>query len=190
MHRKIIVGLTFALLLFAVTGCSSAKSGSSASSTSFADATPTGKGGTFPSATAANAQIPVVVVKVASGRHLTRTQWIAKSDAICTRLNTQLEAITVRKAWELPRVLPQEAALVRTEVSELAKLVPPASKTSAWQDFLTESLQWAEGSDKLVAYRNLGDEITKSPLAVNILAIRKHLTMIARQDGLIACALA
>jgi hypothetical protein len=165
-------------------GCGgSSKSGET--STSAATTPTTTAAGT----TAANT-VPVltVTVKVASGRPLSRAQWIARGDAICARLNRELDAISVKVAAELPRVLPQEAAYERAEVAQLATLVPPASSANDWQEFLNATLQWAEGSAKLAEYGRFGDAITRTPLAATVIAVHEHVLRIAKRNGFKACS--
>lgn len=176
------LALTLLATMLAAAGC-----GGSSKTTETTASTTTTTGASTP-AVPTTASVPAVTVTVASGKPLSRAQWIAKGDAICVRLSNELEGLSVKKAAELPRVLPLEAAYVRNEVAQLAKLVPPASKASDWQQFLTAGLQWAEGSAKLAEDGKLGDAITKAPLATAVVAIHEHLKQIAKIDGFQHCS--
>ena len=176
--RLTALALAATSLVLAAGGCGgSSKSASTEASTSAASTT-----------TTTAATLPNVPVAIAPGRPLKRAQWIVKGDAIWSRLNTELEAVHVKKVAELVRVLPQEVAYERAAVTQLAKLVPPPSKADDWRQFLGAMLQWAEGSSELAAYAKLGDTITRSPLATATGAVHKQMNQIARYDGLMACS--
>lgn len=174
---------TFVLMLAATAqaaGCGGSSKAGSTSASGVVAATETTQSTAVPTRVAA--------VKIASGKPLSRRSWIAKGEEICGRLNAELASIKIRVMAEIARVLPQATAYERTAIGQLAKLVPPASKAHDWQQFLTESLQFAENSARLVNYARLGDSITRSPLAVQTRELREHLIKIPKRDGFKECA--
>lgn len=184
LHSQ-LAAFALAAITLAVSGCGGS---SKTVSTSASVATTTAATST-PVTTTSTSSPPVrsVTVKVASGAPLTRAQWIAKGDAICTHLNAELETISVNKASELPRVLPQEAAYERNAFAKLVKLVPPTTMANDWRQYLTDLLQAAEDSTKL-ASENIGESLITSPLARATLAVRARSTQIAKHDGFKECS--
>ena len=188
LHTTLVL-LALALLatVLATSGCGgSSKSGSTGTPTTAAAATPATT--TAAGTTVTTASIPAVTVKVSSGKPLTRAQWIAKANALCTSLKNELSLLHVKFAAEFARTLPQEAAYVRVEVAHLAQLVPPASEASNWQQFLNASLQWAEGDMQMLKYANQGAHILTSPTARSTFAIYARVLAIAKRSGLNACS--
>jgi hypothetical protein len=185
MLQATLASLVIALAAFTLIsgGCggSSKTESTSAVATTAAPETTTSAATATPRTTAAPA--------IASGKPLTRAEWIAKGDAICARTNAETKAIHVKAAAEFARTLPQTAAYKRAEVAELAKLTPPTSKASDWQLILNEVSQIAEYSAKLAGFAKLGDAITKAPLATSIIKTNEHLVLVAKRDGFKACSL-
>lgn len=180
-----LAALALAATAATVSGCGGSSKSSTTAASTAAPVVPV----TTSAATATPLTLPSVAVRIGPGRPLTQTVWIARGDAVCARLNRELETITVKRARELPRVLPQEAAYERAAVAELAKLVPPAARTHDWQSYLVATLQLAEGSDRLAAeFSSLGDNVLKAPLAVALITARQHLNAIARHDGFKDCS--
>jgi hypothetical protein len=130
---------------------------------------------------------PTATVKLASGRPLTRAEWIARGEVICTRTNTQLSATTSPSEREYPRVLPQLAVYEWTEARELSKLVPPRSKTHDWAqivknlqldgDYLNTLASYFQAKNKRAAYQLLGTAER----------LHQQLNAIARRDGFNEC---
>jgi hypothetical protein len=131
----------------------------------------------------------VAAVKPAVGKPLSRARWIAKGEAICTRLNAQLAARTVKSPTEFAVVLPQAAAYERAELAQLIKLVPPASEAGDWQKFLTETQQWAENSTKLGQIAQAGKFTLALPLVTTTRKLHEHLAHLASHKGFKECAL-
>jgi hypothetical protein len=189
MSSKQLAALALAAMTLTTAGCgSSSKNGSTTTVAGAPAASTSSPVTTASTSTQASSLPPAVAVSVANGKPLTRARWIAKGDAICAELNRELQALKVKRAGELPRVLPQAAAYVRTEVVQLAKLVPPASKASDWKRFLSATLQWAEGTAKLAEFAKLGDSITVSPVAKATIALHGRLVSMAQHDGFKVCS--
>jgi hypothetical protein len=184
MPREQLAALVLATTALAAAGCgSSSKSGSATTAASTAAPSTT-----VATTTTSNRLPPAVTVPVASGKPLTRAQWLAKGDAICAHLFKELKPLSIKGTEELPRVLPQAAAYERAAVAELAKLVPPASKARHWQTILRTTLRSAEAEAKLAEYGKLGAAITKSPVATAMIALQKHLGEMAKHEGFKVCS--
>lgn len=128
-------------------------------------------------------------VKAASGTSLGYSQWIAKGDAICARLNAQLTASPVKAIQEFARALPQAAAYERIEYAQLAKLVPPPSKAADWQQFLTDTRLWAEDSAKLGEIAQAHKFSIGMQLVSKSRSLHEQLAKIAKQDGFKTCSI-
>ena len=137
--------------------------------------------------TTAPATLPTVTVHVATGTPLSTAAWHAQAERICARLNSALNAVKVKTVSELEASLPQAAANERTEVAELSKLVPPASKAKDWEQFLTDSLRWAEVSDELAKSAG-GPGTLKTPLAIAARSLHEHFALLIRHDGFRECS--
>jgi hypothetical protein len=120
---------------------------------------------------------------------LTHAEWISKGEAICSRLNAELAADSVKSQREFGRALPQAAADERAEAIELAALVPPKIEAAGWQQFLTSTQQWSENSAKLGEAARAGIFNTSLPLFRETEKLHAYLTAIVRHDGFKECAL-
>jgi hypothetical protein len=143
-------------------------------------------------ATAPTIASPGRPARAASGSPLDRTTWLARGDAICGRLNTQLEATKVIDGTtrEFARALPQAAAYEHVALNELEHLVPPRSKAHDWQQFLTYTQYWANGSSSLATAAQSGHFALKSPLAVATEKAFEARARIAKRDGFKQCSVA
>lgn len=190
LHAYLAFLVAASVLVAAGCGGSSKTTTTSTSTTSASTADTTTTTGTTVAGTTITSipPAPIVSVKVASGKPLTRSQWIAKGNEVCGRLKAELEAIKVKATGELPRVLPQVAATERAEIAQLATLVPPSSKRSDWQQFLNISLQRAEDTARTVALARLGDAISQAPIFATVRGLQRELAAIAKRDGLRECA--
>lgn len=186
MSRRLLATLAVAASALA-TGCGgSSKPASRPTKTNTPATRPTTPSNT--PATSASSTLPTVEVHIASGKALSRAQWIARGDAICAHTNAEINTVHVKATAELPRVLPQVAAYERIEVNQLAKLVPPTTNATAWHRFLVNKLQIAEGATKLVQFASLGDAITRAPLYHAMTQTHEQAAKIARKNGFQQCA--
>ena len=191
-----LAALVLTATTIAMAGCGgSSKSGQATTSattttpttSSTATTATTGTGATTNAGSTAT--LPAVKVQIASGKPLTKAQWISQGDAICARLSKELKAVSVKVSGELPRVLPRAAAYERAAAIEFAKLVPPTSRASDWQQYVNETLQWAEGTTKVAETAKLGDAITETPLVRATTATYEHLLKLAKHDGFKVCSI-
>jgi hypothetical protein len=140
-----------------------------------------------PATTATVATPPPGAIKLASGRPLTRAEWIAKGEAICTRTNTKVSATTVPSEREYPRVLPQLAVYEWTEARELSKLVPPRPKTHDWAQIVSNLQLDGNYLSSLTNYFQAKNRRAAYSLLVTAERLHERLGAIARHDGFNEC---
>jgi hypothetical protein len=87
-----------------------------------------------------------------STKPLTRSELIARGDAICRRINAKISTITVSSAQDYARLAPPLAAYEQTAVAEMRKLTPPASMANDWKQIVTGAQMLADGTAKLGEY--------------------------------------
>jgi hypothetical protein len=176
-----LAALALAAILLAASGC-----GSSSKTTT----TSTSTASTTAAVTSASTEpAKAVVVKVGTGKPLSRAQWLAQGDEVCAQVNAELASKTIKSNAEFAVVLPQAAVYEQGEVEQLVKLVPPRSKTHDWQEFLNETQQWAENSKKLGEKAQGGQFTLAAPLVTTTRKIHEKLAHRAAHDGFKECAL-
>jgi hypothetical protein len=181
-----LTGAAFAVVVLATTGCGNSSKTSTATAAS-ATTTATTTSSTPTASTPTTTTISPVVI--ATGKPLTHAQWLAKGDAICARLNTQLAANGVKSLNEFARVLPEVAAYEHTELTQLVKLVPPPSQREDWQKFLNETREWAENSAKLGQSAQTTQFTLTEPLVVTTRKLHERLARVAKREGFKECSL-
>jgi hypothetical protein len=185
-----LAALALAAITLAASGCGGSKTAATtAAASSTAPSIPTTNSAPTTATSTTTTPTPVVGVKLASGKPLTRAQWLAKGDAICGRLNAQLAATPVKSIQEFTRVLPQAAAYERAELAQLVKLVPPTSKASEWQTFLVNTQQWAENSTRLGQLAQTSPIKLTNPLVTTTRKLHERLAHLAGHDGFKECSL-
>jgi predicted AAA+ superfamily ATPase len=125
---------------------------------------------------------------VASGKPLTRAQWVIRGDAICARTNAQLTATTAKTLSEFSHKLPEAVAYYQTELAALSKLVPPTSKANDWQEFLTGTLQISQNTAKLAEIAQARQITLHEPELFAVNKIREVITRVAKRDGFKDCS--
>lgn len=180
LHAQ-LAALALAVGALAASGCgSSAKNGSTSASTGTSPSTTTAQQSSTTAAT-------VPTVTVATGKPLTRAQWTVQGDAICARLATELAGTTSKTQAELANALTQSAVYVRASVTQLAKLVPPASKETDWQEYLTGLQEVAANSVTLAQITKAGQFNSNLPIVTTSQTIHKRIETLARHDGFKSC---
>lgn len=173
-----------ALFLVATTLVTSGCGGSSetkSGTTAAADTTPA----TAARPSQASATTEIVV---ATGKSLTRAEWVAKGDAICASTNTKRHSTTARTTNDLTRLLPQAAGYERIEATELSKLVPPTSMRSDWIQIVSGIQKFSEYSIKVSEYTQAHNFSAAAPVVVAGTTIERQLTAIAKRDGFKKCS--
>jgi ABC-type transport system substrate-binding protein len=178
--------LALAASALAASGCG----GSSKSASTSAATTPATTSVATAATTAPTSTTPATTttVTVATGKPLTRSAWIAKGDVICARLITQLSSGAPKSSRELAHALVQSAAYERAELAQLAKLVPPSSMETDWQEFLTGINEIATNSATLGETAQSGTGTLNIPLLRVTQQIENHTNAVAKHDGFKHCS--
>jgi hypothetical protein len=130
---------------------------------------------------------PPTTLKLATGKALTRAQWIAQGDAICAHVNTEVAAISVRTVSEDARLIPQIAAYYSTEASALSKLVPPVSMASDGSRIVNGIQLVSEYLYRSAQELQAGDTSTGGQTFRAAVAVQKQPIAVARRDGFTKC---
>jgi hypothetical protein len=125
-----------------------------------------------------------------SGGPLSRSELIARADAICLRLNNELAATAAKSVGmrEIARVSPRHAALEQTAVMELSKLTPPASIARDWRQIVAYRQTLAEELALLGRYAKVKNARSVRALAVSKKHLHRQLTTVATRDGFKRCS--
>lgn len=187
-----MLGMSFVALMvgaaaLVASGCGGSSKTSPASRTASRSVPPTKVSATMQT----EPQIPTSGIPLASGRPLSKAEWIKRGEAICTRSNTRAAAITATQPREYATALPQIALYVRLEARELSKLVPPTPKAHDWAryvDGLWLASQYAvEAANKLKAKATF--QTARSAL-IRANSLHEEIDKIAKRDGFTECAVA
>jgi hypothetical protein len=180
-----LAAVALAATTLAATGCGG--SSKTASSTSTAAASTTAPATTAQTAAAVATGEPI---KLRSGQPLSRTEWIAKGDAICTITNKKLDASTVRTLKDWQRVLPQGAGWERTEATELSKIVPPVAFASDWRQIVTGFQRFSELTAKVAQYALANNLKAAQPVTAAGEAMHERTANLAKHYGFKECSIA
>ena len=113
-----------------------------------------------------------------SSAALTRSELIARGDAICRRINAKIRATKVSTAQDYARVAPPLAAYEQTAVIEMRKLTPPASIANGWRQIVSGAQMLANGTTKLGEYAQ-----TSNPFEVAHQTPSVHAAFAATTEG-------
>jgi hypothetical protein len=168
-----------ATIAFAVAGCGSGSSQTASTS----------PGSTNPGTTSVSTTNTTATVAVASGTPLSRTQIISRADAICRRLNAELDTAKskISTQADIVHIAPQRAALEQSTLVLLSKLTPPASMAHDYQQILTDRQVLIEDLTKLgqdAAANNLSAE---QPVFSSSAAVVSQLAVTGQRDGFKYC---
>ncbi|MGC2374840.1 MAG: hypothetical protein WA484_13285 [Solirubrobacteraceae bacterium] len=119
---------------------------------------------------------------------MTRAQWIAKADAICTRTNAQVATYPVKTTSDFARALPPAAVYEHEEAIALMRLVPPPSKAKDWKAVVTATMQVAVNSAELGREAVAGTFTIDSPLVAATTRANAIMGRITLRDGFTSCA--
>jgi hypothetical protein len=138
-HTRLAVAFVLAATTLAASGCggSSKATSTPAPATSAANTT---------SSTATEASVKP------SGKPLSRSELIARADAICYRLNARRSATTIGRPQDYERVVPALASYELAAATEMGKLVPPASMAHDWQQIVAGSRTVAAATGRFHTY--------------------------------------
>jgi len=187
LHAQLSALVIFAAAL-AFTGCGGSSKNTNTATTS---AQPTSAQTTTTTQTATSPTTPITtaaVIKIQTGKPLSRAAWIAKGDAICAIANTKRHANSARTQAEFLRLLPQSAAYDRTEAEELSKVVPPAAKSDDWKKIVTGFQKFSEISARVAAEATSGRISEATALVPSGNSVDLEITVLAKRDGFKACS--
>ncbi len=126
-----------------------------------------------------------------SSNSLTRSELIARADAICRRVNAKLASTTISRPQDYARLLLPLAAYERAAVAEMRKLIPPASVANGWQQVLAGAQTLADATAKLgESVKGNSLQGTPSTRSASIAAAKgtQQMTAAARREGFKDCA--
>jgi hypothetical protein len=121
-----------------------------------------------------------------STKPLTRSELIARGDAICRRINAQLNAI--RSAKDYARL----GAYEQAAVVEMRRLTPPSSMASDWGQVVSGAQARADATAKIGTYPPEGAFATRKPAVRAAYAAAgtgmQQMVTAARREGFKDCA--
>jgi hypothetical protein len=114
---------------------------------------------------------------------------VVRADAICRRLNTQIEANKQANlgVHEIARFAPRNAALEKAALKELSKLKPPASIARDWRQVIAYRRTLLEELVKLGRYAKANNTQAIHKLAASKKRAHQQLLTIATRDGFKDC---
>jgi len=121
-------------------------------------------------------------------RPLNRAQLIAQADAICERVNTERDSMTIRTRADYARILPQIATYEQTALAEMIKFSPPKSMEEDWKQILNEIRTIAESTAKAGESFQSHHINPPTSLLTSAAAAGQRLSLVAHRDGFKACA--
>jgi hypothetical protein len=149
---------TLALIgvVVAIAGCgsSSSKGTSTTTTSSTTTASDTAKEVTASTPASTSASTPTSIGGSGSGKSLSVAQLITRADAVCKQLSAELDLPSNGAHTELQMVtvVPRRAELQQAALTELGKLVPPASIAHDWDEILAVRRALIAESGKIAGY--------------------------------------
>jgi hypothetical protein len=119
---------------------------------------------------------------------LTRSQLIAKADAICQAVNAKRASITIKTAQDFARSVPKLAADEHAAVEEMRKLTPPASMTNSWRQIVDSAQTIAYVTGRYRTYAQASNEKLVAPLSAALSKASQAMTVTANREGIRQCA--
>lgn len=122
-----------------------------------------------------------------SPKSLTRSDLIARADAICRRVNAKLTGTRIRSK----RTFVELAVYEHAAVTEMRKLIPPASMEKGWGQIVSGAQARADATANLGKYSLAeafrGTPATRSAYTAGVEGARRMLAA-AQREGLKDCA--
>jgi hypothetical protein len=173
VRRTSIATLAATGAVLAAAGCGGSSKSSSAG---------TGNG------TASNSTTAADTTPKPTGPQLSRTQLIAKADAVCARVNKKRNSVSLSSPESYMTLLSPFAAYEKNAMAELARLNPPSSLKNNWEKFVRGDESVANTTSKLAQYAAEGNiKITQS-LVIALNQTERQVTATAKHAGFVACA--
>jgi hypothetical protein len=124
------------------------------------------------------------------GPALSRSQLIARADAICERRNSAIDAVKLHgtSPEAITRFASQSAALEQSALLDLSRLYPPASMSAQWQQTLAYSRTLLQGVLTLGHYAQHHDTRVIPALSRSVQSVKRQLLAAATRDGFRYCS--
>lgn len=122
-----------------------------------------------------------------SSKPLTQAELTAKADTICKSVGAKLANKSVNSIQGIAQTAPQLASTEQGALSELSKLVPPATMEADWKTFITGAQTLAENTAKLGEYAKSNNLKSARTLIVSSEATVKQMTAIAQKYSIKNC---
>ena len=116
--------------------------------------------------------------------------FVARADAICQRLNTEIAKVKAKSTSlsEIERLAPGHAALELSAATELATLSPPAVLAGQWRQLVAYRRTLAQELQLLATVAKAKDLARVKALAVSKLSVHKKLFAVGNQAGFKYCS--
>jgi hypothetical protein len=118
---------------------------------------------------------------------LSRSQLIARADAICARVNTHLAHTTVHSSRELVQAAPGIAAFERSALAELKRLTPPVALSADWKTMLGGLELLAQATQKYGEYVGANQTGVATGFAQSVQERQRQVAAVAERDGFQSC---
>jgi hypothetical protein len=122
------------------------------------------------------------------GKSLASVELIAKADVICARVHAQYHANGYTTAQSIAHLAPRVASYEQIGVSELRKLIPPASMAGDWKQIVDGAQTVAEETAKLGQYAKDNNLKAATPLLSSSLRRQQQVLAVAARDGFKECS--
>jgi hypothetical protein len=103
-------------------------------------------------ATATSASAASQTSSAASSKPLTRSELIARGDAICYRLNAKRASLTINRPQDYERLVPPLATYELAAAAEMGRLTPPTSMARDWQQMVSGARTVAQATGRFHTY--------------------------------------
>jgi hypothetical protein len=121
---------------------------------------------------------------------LSHSQLVARADAICKRVNKEIEATKSTSATlqEIKRFAPRHETIERSGLAELSRLTPSGADRKAWEHILADRQKLTSELVTLVHDVNGGDTATIKALAASKKRSHAQLLKDAHKAGFKDCS--
>jgi hypothetical protein len=122
-----------------------------------------------------------------SAKPLTHAELVSKANAICKTVTAKLATRSANSVKDIARIAPELASFEQQALSELSKLVPPATLESDWKQFIAGAELLAENTAKLGEYAKTNNLKAARGVIVSSETTQHQMQAIAKRNGLAGC---
>lgn len=120
---------------------------------------------------------------------LTRTELIAKADAICKDMQKKLDAVPAPESMdELATAIGKQIDLSGPAIKKLQALAPPEDLASTYDSWTAKLAQMQAGTERIRAAAASGSQTEVQKIVDEVDAVNKQADRLGRQIGFKACA--